>query len=562
MVQFVSTTICYVNRPLCATAVAKISCLVHNPGYEGLFDDQRIRFLADNALGLIPRRIAIGENIARAWLAGPDDNKRLWKPVTGIVTASSIETLRAIPQQLIDDGIAATWHAIIQYLPSATFQAEKELRRVLQHDYFSLYAREFALVVLRNLPFMQDNFGLSSQPKIYDYKWLGTCLNAVAQDWILDASAQTILLLRKQHGFIRFIDAYTGLCAHCSTVTDLRYHIDHFARTTTFPWATFSAFRIWNPLRDEYELPDQRAIELSDALGSLAARIEVEFSLAVRLQRSTAGTQSKAGATAAPVRVIMDTSLSELVIFVALEEEFEILKNRWGLKRAFRALAANGEIGGVRIEVVCAGSMGRVPAAVSIGHYLAGRRNSLPRLILAVGLAGGFPEEKIEEGMIIIPETVVDLATRKIRDKGDARTTEFRRHDFHLEKMVYDYLTSSDFDHAAWERTAIAQADWPKHRRPSFHRGLITSLDEVVSSDTWRKELLDNTPKLLGVEMEGGGLCAVAQMYKVPVSMIRAVSDNADPAKKDTTWRTRGMKTIATLIEAVEWPAIIEGLKS
>jgi hypothetical protein len=31
-VQFVSTTIGYVNRPLCATAVAKISCLVPNPG--------------------------------------------------------------------------------------------------------------------------------------------------------------------------------------------------------------------------------------------------------------------------------------------------------------------------------------------------------------------------------------------------------------------------------------------------------------------------------------------------------------------------------------------------
>ena len=49
--------------------------------YGGLFDDQRIRFLADNALGLIPRKIIIGENIATAWLSGPDDNKRLWRPV-------------------------------------------------------------------------------------------------------------------------------------------------------------------------------------------------------------------------------------------------------------------------------------------------------------------------------------------------------------------------------------------------------------------------------------------------------------------------------------------------
>jgi hypothetical protein len=30
--QFVSTPICYVNRSLRATAVTKISALVHNPG--------------------------------------------------------------------------------------------------------------------------------------------------------------------------------------------------------------------------------------------------------------------------------------------------------------------------------------------------------------------------------------------------------------------------------------------------------------------------------------------------------------------------------------------------
>jgi nucleoside phosphorylase len=164
--------------------------------------------------------------------------------------------------------------------------------------------------------------------------------------------------------------------------------------------------------------------------------------------------------------------------------------------------------------------------------------------------------------MIIVPETVVDLATRKIRDKGGAKATEFRRRDFPLEKKFYDYLTSSDFDHAAWEKIAIAQADWPKHRRPSFHRGLITSLDEVVASDDWRKELLQDTPKLLGVEMEAGGLCAAAQVYNVPVAMVRAVSDNSDPAKVDTAWRPRGIKTIATLIEAVDWLALMRGLRS
>jgi nucleoside phosphorylase len=62
--------------------------------------------------------------------------------------------------------------------------------------------------------------------------------------------------------------------------------------------------------------------------------------------------------------------------------------------------------------------------------------------------------------------------------------------------------------------------------------------------------------------MEAGGVCAAAARYNIPVSMIRAVSDKADPSKADTQWRTRGMKTIATLVEAIDWHAITGRLKA
>jgi hypothetical protein len=84
--------------------------------YEGLFDDQRVRFLADNASGLIRRKAVIGANIANNWRAGPDENKRLWRPVTTIVPAHSIESLRMIPEQLIESGTAATWAVILGLL--------------------------------------------------------------------------------------------------------------------------------------------------------------------------------------------------------------------------------------------------------------------------------------------------------------------------------------------------------------------------------------------------------------------------------------------------------------
>ena len=528
--------------------------------YTGLFDDQRIQFLSDNALGLIPRKAVIGESIAKHWLAGPDENKRSWRPVSFMIRAKSIDFLRTIPRQLIDRGIAATWPAILNLLPRDASPVERELRRVLQHDYFSLYAREFNLVVLRNLPLMQDNFGLSSEPKIYDFEWLRTCLSQIGQECLLNASAEAILYLRKQYGFIRFVDAYAGACVNCNTITDLRFHVDRLAHATRIPWRAIAEFWKKNIQSQEFEFEENRASELADALGLLAARIEIEFSLSARINALTRRTATLKDAVQ-HVRMIMKGGHPELVIFVALEEEFATLEKRWDLKRAFVELAAGGNINGMPVDVICAKNMGRVPAAVATGFYLASRRDDPPQLVLILGLAGGFEDEKIEEGMIIIPHTVVDLATRKIHDKDNRTTTEFRRKDFPLDQIVYDYITSNDFDLAAWQQSAINDADWPAHRRPSVHPGLISSLDEVVSSSRWRKALLKSSPKLLGVEMEAGGVCAAAGRYNIPVSMIRAVADKADPSKADTQWRTRGMKTIATLVEAIDWHAITERLK-
>ncbi len=208
--------------------------------YAGLFDDERVRFLDDNAQGIIPRKTVVGTNIAKRWSAGPDENKRLWRPILQTLPPAAIYYAREIPRRLIEDGIAATWPAIAASLADNAKSAEPHLRRVLQHDYFSLYVKEFSSVIIRNLPFMQDDFSLPSEAKVYDYEWLRTFFDQLMQRAILDADAETILLLRKQYGFIRCIDAYAGLCTHCKTITDLRFHVDRLARSVPFQWKQFS----------------------------------------------------------------------------------------------------------------------------------------------------------------------------------------------------------------------------------------------------------------------------------------------------------------------------------
>jgi nucleoside phosphorylase len=69
-------------------------------------------------------------------------------------------------------------------------------------------------------------------------------------------------------------------------------------------------------------------------------------------------------------------------------------------------------------------------------------------------------------------------------------------------------------------------------------------------------QLLSTNDKLLGVEMEAGGVCAAAEKYSVKVCMLRAVSDNADPSKGDDKWRTIGMKALARLLAKLPFDAV------
>jgi nucleoside phosphorylase len=56
--------------------------------------------------------------------------------------------------------------------------------------------------------------------------------------------------------------------------------------------------------------------------------------------------------------------------------------------------------------------------------------------------------------------------------------------------------------------------------------------------------------------MEAGGACLAARHFKVPVSMLRVVSDNADPAKADDKWRAIGMKTLAHLLKSIPYEVL------
>ena len=121
-------------------------------------------------------------------------------------------------------------------------------------------------------------------------------------------------------------------------------------------------------------------------------------------------------------------------------------------------------------------------------------------------------------------------------------------------------LYSDMFDMAKWSAETLSFG-WPKDRRPSIHEGPMASSDEVVSSKEWRNLMIEGQggeKKLLGVEMEAGGVCAAAERLRVPVCMLRVISDKADPSKTDNNWRPLGMKTLSNLIERLPFGKVLK----
>ncbi len=243
-----------------------------------------------------------------------------------------------------------------------------------------------------------------------------------------------------------------------------------------------------------------------------------------------------------------------IAVFVALEEEREFLVQRWRLAQRYGDVAWTQRVGRVDVAVYGPDEPGRVAAAVATLELL---KSMTPALFVVTGLAGGFTLSGVDRGDIIVADTVADLATRKIRNDADSVRAEFRPRAFRTDARLRDFFKSGSFQASEWEARILADAAWPKGRRPTLRYGTIASLDEVVSSDAWQQRLIEAWPELLGVEMEAGGVCRAVMRARLPVAVIRGVSDLADPMKADDRWRRIAIHTVASLLEtsfeSAEW---------
>jgi adenosylhomocysteine nucleosidase len=217
-----------------------------------------------------------------------------------------------------------------------------------------------------------------------------------------------------------------------------------------------------------------------------------------------------------PSRPLDETSTEAPIgILCALPEEQELLVKAMGDPPRLPGAgleARRGVLDGYAVVVAAAG-IGKVRAAAT-ATLLVERLDC--RALVFSGVAGGLGDE-LGIGDIVIAERVVDIDYGRLTDEG---------------RIIYQPGTLPLPEITPDPGYRLAAETVERIRRRLAASGLAATLGTVVSGDAFlassrvRDELAGEWDAL-AVEMEGSALCGVAERFRLPWLVVRALSDRA-----------------------------------
>jgi nucleoside phosphorylase len=183
------------------------------------------------------------------------------------------------------------------------------------------------------------------------------------------------------------------------------------------------------------------------------------------------------------------------------------------------------------VALVSLANMGRVQAATTASDAI---RMWRPRYVMLIGIAGGLRSSKVGLGDILIADQIVDYELQKMTKDG----AEIRWHVHQVDPRLLEFALNFPAD--KWQE--LVSKERPKEGEPARHKGPVATGDKVITvSNLLESYKKQNWPKLIGVEMEGGGVALAAHQSAIRPGffMVRCVSDLLDNKnqKKVEVWR-------------------------
>ncbi|HEU4328541.1 MAG TPA: hypothetical protein VFS21_35715 [Roseiflexaceae bacterium] len=273
---------------------------------------------------------------------------------------------------------------------------------------------------------------------------------------------------------------------------------------------------------------------------------EVERLLAVALQGRTS--TSNSAAQQRPVDVLIIAPLREerdavLRLLPAYRKLPPSASDIWVYYEALLpVMFPDGTSGDYRLIVTSPASMGRTQAASLTGDALARWQ---PRYVLLVGIAGGAGDPQdgatggvsakgVRVGDVLVAELIVDYEFQKLTpQKADIRWMAYQ-----VDQRLL--IAAHNFENPEWLH--LITEPRPMADTPQVRFGPIASGDKVIAYRAGLEAVREVWSKLIGVEMEAGGVAlrASQSVNRPGFFMVRGVSDLADEHKNSAevdAWR-------------------------
>ena len=166
---------------------------------------------------------------------------------------------------------------------------------------------------------------------------------------------------------------------------------------------------------------------------------------------------------------------------------------------------------------------GKVAAATTATHLIL--EFKVDRIIFT-GIAGGISPE-LNVGDIVVGQNLYqhDMDARPLMQRFEiplTGKTSFQSETHHVDTMgtaVGNFLNN---DQLLLESLALEKIC------PKLCVGDIASGDLFISSQKMKNALIKNLPSVLCAEMEGAAVAQVCEDYKIPLIVVRIISDTAD----------------------------------
>jgi len=238
-----------------------------------------------------------------------------------------------------------------------------------------------------------------------------------------------------------------------------------------------------------------------------------------------------------PDELSSDVPPVDFIIGSALEEERDAVLDRLpGCKRvmpfpdevhiyfslSLSTTFPDGSTCAYRVIVLPPLGMGRVQAAMTTTDAI---RRWHPRYVILIGIAGGVAAKGVNLGDVLVADQIVDYELQKLTPEG----TDIRWRVYQADARLVG--VARDFRDKRWQESIATKR--PEDGQPRRHIGPIASGDKVIAFGNALSRYRKMWSKLIGVEMEAGGVAAATfQAAERPgFLMVRGVSDLADEKK-------------------------------